>query len=113
LDECLRYYQKTYDYATAVGTVTPLGIRSLLAYTAIASAFGAISFHKPLAKIPTITLYDHNNGAAGSVMDNSSVHHTGASAANVNSTGFYAITFTTATTAINPVYLHYTADTGW
>jgi hypothetical protein len=113
-DECLRHYQKTYDYPTAPGTVTSVGSRTFLAPTAVTSAFGSASFHKPMAKVPTVTLYDHNNGAANSVMDNGGVHHTGAATtAALGSTGFPQISFTTATSAIMPVFFHYTADTGW
>jgi hypothetical protein len=110
-DDCLRYYQKTYDYLTIAGTPTTAGLKSFISW-AIAAAYGGLNFHKPMAKTPTITLYDHNNGAANSVMDGSSVHHTGAAASFPGISGFGAITFTTATTSTMQVYAQYIADTG-
>jgi hypothetical protein len=112
-DECLRYYQKTYDYGQPVGTVTSSGIKSHFQTTATTTAYGCVSFHKPMAKIPTLTLYDHNSGAAGSVMDGASVHHTGAVAQGVSSTGYFGINFNTATTAAGVIWAHYVADVGW
>ena len=112
-DECLRYYSKSYDYSTAVGVANSIGIKAFMAHTAVASAYGPLSFSKPMAKLPTVTLYDHNSGAANSVMDNGGIHHAGASVANLGSTGFCSINFTTATTAGMPVYFHYAADAGW
>ena len=112
LDECLRYFQKSYDLATVVGAVTSLGMRTFMSRTA-ANADGVAVFHKPMAKIPTVTLYDHNNGAVNSVMDGAAVHHTGASATYVNTTAFTQLGFTTATTALMPVWCQYIADTGW
>jgi hypothetical protein len=66
-----------------------------------------------MAKIPTVTLYDHNNGAAGSVMDALAVHHTGATTVGLGSTGYYGISFTTATTSALTVWAHHIADTIW
>ena len=113
LDECLRYFQKTYEYGHAPGTITSVGVRSFLAYVASTTSYGNNSFFKPLVKLPAMTFYDHSNGAANSVMDNASVHHTGTTGAGVGSGGFYGISFTTATTGIMPVYFHYIADTRW
>jgi hypothetical protein len=112
-DRCLRYFQKTYDYQQSTGTVTSNGIITGFQVAPSTTALGSFRFHKPMAKDPTVTLYDHNNGAAGSVMDGAAVHHTGAAPGGLNQTGFYALTFTTATAASTAVYAHYTADTGW
>jgi hypothetical protein len=112
-DECLRYYQKSYDYGIIVGTATSPGMASFFQNVASTVGYGSVRFHKPLAKFaPTITLYDHNNGAVNSVMDGFGVHHTGATATG-GTTGIYQINFTTATTAITPVWAHWTVDTGW
>jgi hypothetical protein len=113
-DDCLRYYQKTYDYGTAVGTVTSSpGVMGFVAPGAIAVAFGTMKFHKPMAKTPTVTLYNWNTGAANSVYDYGGISHASATASNVNSTGFSGISFTTAVTGAMGVYAHYTSDTGW
>jgi len=113
LDECLRYYSKSYPSGSAPGTITSTGIRALIAPTAAALAFGPLSFAKPMAKVPTVTLYNYVTGAANSVRDGSAIDHASAAAANIGDSGFPNITFTTAVTAPMQVLLHYTADTGW
>jgi hypothetical protein len=111
-DDCLRYYQKTYAYPTIAGTVTGVGLRTGISMT-LAAAYGPMTFLKPLAKIPTATLYNHATGAANSVRDGSGVDHASASAQNIGDSGFPNIAFTTATTGVTTVLFHYIADTGW
>jgi hypothetical protein len=111
-DECLRYYQKTYDYLTAPGTVTNNGMVELLSPT-VTSGYGPVRFHKPLAKAPAVTFYNHATGAANSVQDNAGVNHASPSAQFVGTSGFPSIAFATATTSLLPVWAHYAADTGW
>ena len=112
LDECLRYYQKTYPYGTVAGT-TGNGLRGFIAPSTIAAAYGPAQFFKPMAIAPIITLYNHTNGAINSVQDGGGVNHASAAALGVADSGFYGINFTTAVTAPMPVYCHYTASTGW
>jgi hypothetical protein len=112
-EECLRYYQKTWDYGTAVGTVTNNGMLAFIAPQAQAAATGPHRFLKPMAKIPTVTLYNHTNGTANSVGDNLGANHASASAGFTGVNGFPQINFTTATTAATTVWCHYSADTGW
>ena len=112
-DECLRYYQKTYPYGTIAGTVTSQGARAFIALAAQAAVYGAASFHKPMAKIPTVTLYNHSTGAINSVRDGGGADHTGAAAATLGDSGFYNVSFTGATGGATQVYFHYAADTGW
>jgi hypothetical protein len=113
-DDCLRYYQKTYDYTVATGTVTAIGCRSFSALGAGATlAFGPASFHKPLAKTPTMVLYNQATGAANSVQDGAGTNHASAGCVNIGTSGFTAINYATGVTAASAVYAHYTADTGW
>jgi hypothetical protein len=112
-DDCLRYFQKTYKYSTVAGTVASGGMKSFLAPTS-ASAFGPVTYSKPMATTPpTVTLYNHATGAANSVQDGAVVNHASAAATGVGDAGFAYITFATATTSLQPVYAQYTADTGW
>lgn len=113
LDECLRYYQKTYNYASAPGVVSSAAIKAFMSAGTSASGFGTLSFYKPMAKTPTVTLYNHATGAAGSVRDGAGTDHASAAAAGVGDAGFYGITFTTAVTSQMQIYANYTADTGW
>jgi hypothetical protein len=112
-DNALRYFQKTYDLGTVAGTATVVGVTTFVAPSAVANAYGPLRFHKPLAKIPTVTLYNYSTGAANSVVDQAAVNHAGAAAGGIGISGFYGISFTTAVTSAMPVYAHYTADTGW
>ena len=62
-DECLRFYQKTWNYTTAVGNVTSAG--SLYATgMSSQSLFQPITFLKPMAKAPTAISYSPVTGAA-------------------------------------------------
>lgn len=112
-EECLRYYQKTYDHLTVPGAVTSTGLVAFNTAGAATLAYGPLRFHKPMAKTPTVALYNWNTGAVNSVQDGAGTNHASASAANVGTAGFSGVTFTTATAAANGVYAHYTADTGW
>jgi hypothetical protein len=113
-DDALRYFQKTYLYGVVPGAVNQTaGLRGFVAPSALTTAYGTVSFHKPMAKTPTVTLYNYATGASGSVQDGGGNNHSGAVAANVGDTGFSSIGFTTATVAATNVFAHYTADTGW
>jgi hypothetical protein len=114
LDECLRYFCKSYAYAQALGSATA---QACLNFTVFAGGFatlpsGYASFPKELAKSPTMTIYA-SGGAINNVLD-------GVAATNrvVNSTTsttryLSQITLATASVAGNIIQFHYTADTGW
>ena len=112
LDECLRYYYKTYDYQAAIGLATGTGIKTFIAPSATASAFGPFQFPKLLAKAPTITFYNYATSGVNSVRDGFGTDHAGASAVNPCTNGFQYLTFSGATTGAVQVYTQFTADTG-
>jgi hypothetical protein len=112
-DECLRYFQKTYQYAVLPGTVATAGIIAPIGISGLTSAYGAHRFHKPMAKAPTMTAYNYATGAANSVRDAQNVDHASAAFSTVSETGLYTCVFTTAMTTTTAVFVHYTADTGW
>jgi hypothetical protein len=113
LDECLRYYQKSYDYPTAVGALTQAGARAMLSVAASSSmASGPLSFHKPMAKLPTVTCYNHATGAVNSVRDGTGADHT-PTPNSVGLSGFPTMTLSPVVSAATMVYVQYTADTGW
>jgi hypothetical protein len=110
---CSRYYSKTYDIGTAPGTATSNGIMALFNI----SVSGAMSFgarlRKTMAKTPTVTIYDHNNGAVNSILDAGAVHHAVSGVlGNSTEVPFYQVTTSGLTVASN-CWCHYTADTGW
>jgi hypothetical protein len=104
LDRCQRYWEKSYDYATAVGTATNNGVRGSLQNSAPA-AYGAGTFLIRKRTAPTVTLYSPNNGASGNGFDST---NRAASAANVGETQFMIVNvFGIAST---PILYHYTAN---
>lgn len=104
LDRCQRYWEKSYDYATAVGTATNNGVRGSLQNSAPAS-YGAGTFLKRKRVAPTVTLYSPFNGAAGSGYDTA---NRATSAANVGETQYMIVNaFGSSTT---PILYHYTAN---
>jgi collagen triple helix repeat protein/carbohydrate binding protein with CBM5/12 domain len=113
-EDCLRYYQKTYSYPTAIGTATAIGQRSWSVPIAGTFAYNPSGFVTPMAKVPAIvTLYNPVTGAANSIRDNAAVDHGSATAGNVSDNSFSAINFATATSAAGYINGHYIADTGW
>jgi hypothetical protein len=115
LDSCLRYYQKTYDYDLAIGTANANADVAISQYSTTL-AFGYNRFHKPMAKIPTVTIYNVTTGAANSVRQTAGVtDYAVSSVNNTGKAGFPSITFaaTPAIVAGSSIRCHYTADTGW
>lgn len=112
-DECLRYYNRSYDLGVAAGAVTNAGLKAYMNAVSTTAAVGILRFPKPMAKIPTITLFNHATGAAGSVRDGAAADHTGAAAAStqIGTDGFNTINYTTAY-GPGAIYFHYTADSG-
>lgn len=104
LDRCQRYWEKSYDYATAVGTVTNNGVRGSLQNSAPAS-YGAGTFLKRKRVAPAVTLYSPFNGASGNGYDTA---NRATAAANVGETQYMIVNaFGSATT---PILYHYTAN---
>lgn len=66
--ECLRYYAKSWDYATAVGTVGN-SIASVFTYSLSSAAplklYGGVDFPVVMAKSPTIVTYNDLTGSLG------------------------------------------------
>ena len=112
-DECLRYYQKSYDYDVALATISSLGNTPMI--NAGGFAAGPIKFHKPMAKTPTMTAYDPSTGGINAVRDtNGNVDRVVTGFQSVGKAGFQGIAVTGATAVVGTFcLLHYIADTGW
>jgi hypothetical protein len=114
LDDCLRYYQKSYDYKTAVGAVVNNGATGAN-ITSGSWPLYQVSFPKRMAKVPTLTGYSPHTGAANNVYDGTAaVDRVINLASNLGESGFNG--FQTATVYSGgtwTVSAHYTADTGW
>jgi hypothetical protein len=113
-DDCLRYFQKTYDYGTKPGTVTNNGALSVLA-TAAQNPYGAFPFKRTLAKnSPTLTGYSPMTGAAGAVRDlNAAIDRSISGGLFVGDSGHTGFALSTTNAASALYIFHYTADAGW
>jgi hypothetical protein len=112
-DECLRYYAKSWNFATAAGTggsvPAPTTLYALVAGT---NLWTSLVFKKKMAKAPTMTAYSQVTGAANMVrFGGADVAVSGAITAGEDA-GPNVITVTTSQ-AIGTGYWHWTADTGW
>ena len=113
LDECLRYYQKSYDYDASIGTVNGTGFVMFM-QSSTAQLSGSIRFPKPMAKVPTMIGYNLTTGAANSVRV-SGIDYAISSFNLPGKSGFGQI-FTATLPAVAAGVagpFHYTADTGW
>lgn len=70
LDLCQRYYQKSYDYATAPGTATANGaIFTRVPQTNTSLQEMNTRLNKTMRTTPTMTWYSPNTGASGKIRD--------------------------------------------
>jgi hypothetical protein len=110
-DRCLRYFAKSYEYATKPGTAIGNGSKFIIAQNSTNWAYNNAMFHKPLAKSPTMTFWaeDGTGNSATSVAGG----NLGIANNSANSKGLYAIAFSAARSIGETWSIHYTADTGW
>lgn len=125
-DQALRYFSKSYDYATALGTGSAGSFSMFILGTAFTSAafsmYGTHSFPRPMAKRPTVTVYHHTSGAANSVVlqyassgtiPNASSNQP-VTSVNASLRGIAALVMGTGTsTSPTYCYAEWAADTGW
>jgi hypothetical protein len=108
---CKRYWQKTYDYGTATGTVTMSGTVTARQYTADTYAYaGGVYFSPEMRAQPTVTIYSPNTGAAAKVYNNLA-GDVAATQTNAPSTKFTNIQISnTSTSAPSSTYSHVVAN---
>lgn len=112
-DECLRYYQKTYDYGTKPGTVTQNGARAI-GISASSAPRMPISFSKPLANVPTVLAFSTATGASSNLRDLSNAIDRAVNAyLNVGNSGFSGFGLSSTPSTGYTAEAHYTVDTGW
>lgn len=113
LDECLRYYCKTYDYSMAVGTVTgSANARNFIAPTTTQVTGAGSTFPKIMAKTPTCRVWNPSTGAQNSLFNNA----TGGavSVTSIGGVNTQQLASINATVTANTPYLAcFDADTGW
>jgi hypothetical protein len=112
LDECLRYYCKSYSYAQIPGGAVSAGA---VVISCFASAFPnmPIMYKKVLAKVPTTVGYS-TSGAINTVRDASAgVDRTITAAVTPGDSGFSGFQISGAAATNWQAQFEWTADTGW
>lgn len=115
LDECLRYYAKSYNYATAIGTgSTPPGYLCYSQLGGFGQAMGSAFYPKRLAKGPSVVVYS-TTGAANNALDwfNSVNRAVSSIGGGGGETGFAWLSTSDVPSTSRMMTFHYTADTGW
>jgi hypothetical protein len=113
-EKCLRYYQKTWDYAALPGSINVVGFW-VVNVTPAAGAIGPFQFTKALAKVPGLQPYSPPTAAVGAVRDLNAGVDRGVSSPQ-QSTGlnrFGGWTLSSTNAAATYYGLHCTIDTGW
>jgi microcystin-dependent protein len=117
LDEALRYYQKTYNYGTAVGSTSNSGGANMFVQQSATAQnpTGPISFKKTMAKIPTLIPYSVVTGAANTVRDASSggIDRAVTSILQLGDSGYGGCGLGSYSSTAASYSWHHTADTGW
>jgi hypothetical protein len=116
LNSCLRYYQKSWAYATAPQTANAtIGMKRSWQPAANTSFFMNCPFVVPMAKPPTVNLYHPWLGTINAYSYNGST--TASTAVNnvfdVAESGFSGFVSGGAPAAGSYGFWHYIADTGW
>lgn len=101
-----RYFEKSYDIGTAIGTATTTGANSLRASGATAD--GRIEFKVSKRSTPTITIYNPATGTAGQFRNESTSANVAVTAELASENGAMVRTTTVADT--NRITWHYTAN---
>ena len=116
LEECERYYQKTYQFGDKPGTANANGAAMIGPITTPnwGAVWAPISFKRTMAKIPTMTAYSPNTGAINTIRDvGNNADRAVAGVQNLGDSGFAGFGITGQATTGNPYYqFHWVADTG-
>jgi Collagen triple helix repeat (20 copies) len=112
-EDVLRYFTKSYAYATAAGTVTAPGSAQGILPANLSPIF-YLPFKKTMAKAPTVTGYSTSTGAANTVRDvTNAVDRAITSVQGLADSGFSGFNVTSPAASPWQAGIHYTADTGW
>jgi hypothetical protein len=118
-DDCQRYFQKSYDYKTAIGAsgTLPGYISGTLPTGNTAYIIALPAFPKAMAKEPSLAPYNSSSGAANSVFNSTlgAACAVVAVAVSEKCISYINIGAPSSGTAAPGQWmnLHYTADTGW
>jgi hypothetical protein len=112
-DESLRYYQKTYLYGAAAGAVSSGGMNNMYVLPS-AHAYTPIPFIKPMAKAPSIGIWNPADGSNSLRNYSSSQNQVSGGPVYPGDRGYGGVLVGGTAPASNWVCgWHHTADTGW
>jgi len=111
---CVRYYQKSYNYATVPGTATATGnVRA----NPIANFYPNniyVPFNPRMAKTPTLVAYSTTSGAANTVRDETAgADKTVTGTQSLGDAGFAGLAISSPNAAQWQCSFQWIADTGW
>lgn len=115
-DEVLRYYQKSWNLGTSVGTGGSVAgfVSGLVPFGTLAYVVGIPGFQKPMVKPPTVAAYNSSTGVVNSIYNTShATNHAVSSIAAGEKTISYVVLTAGVPEAGDWLNFHYTADTGW
>lgn len=112
LQLCQRYYEKSYNLGTAIGTATGIDAGAMAGTGVdVNDITCSVVFAARKRAAPTITLYNSNNGVSGGVYDwTNGVNYTGASVGSGGEHGFSHLSISGAVTTPHGYSFHYTAS---
>jgi len=115
LDECLRYFDKSYIYSMKPGTVdTSFQGASVILAPASFGPYIPVFFKKRMAKNPSVSIWSPATGGGNAVRDTSNSIDRAVSAVNyVGETGYSQIAVTGPPATLWGCGWHWTADSGW
>jgi len=107
---CQRYFEKSYDYATAIGAITSVGAVTTIAPTTTANkVLVTVGFRVPKRRPPIVNIYSTANGAAGNWFELGFGNRGGATSA-VSPFSFVVYNTVVAAAAFAQYETHYTAE---
>jgi hypothetical protein len=113
LSECQRYFQKSYQYGTALGTVTNAGAAFIVGVGG-QQPFCYVPFKVTMGKAPTVVGYSGDTGAANNLRDRIAAVDKGISSTNgAADSGFGGFSVGTPNASATIYSFQYTADTAW
>jgi len=114
LDRCKRYFQKSYNYETSIGTSTQIGFTTTGGHqggTSTGYIEGGIEYDKVMRAVPSLTFYDHSGNAGKCARLHCGVQRFANEAiAASNQSPERTCIYSTTGNAAGIVQVHFTAD---
>jgi hypothetical protein len=112
LDACLRYYAKSFPYATKPPFGANTGAQSAMPGP-VTFPRTSLRWPKLMAKTPTVSLYSPNSGAVGTVFNDPAGTNISATPADISDAGMASINTPSGVSTGQNCMFHWIADTGW